>query len=140
MKFLNVILFACLLCGNGAIAQKNETPANIKAAFSKNYTSATKVKWEKEGDKFEASFLLGGKKMSAVYNTNGIVEETETKIAVAELPANAQKYALKKGSIKEAAKIVGADGNVKYEAEVKGKDLIFDSNGNFIEEKSEDKH
>ena len=34
--------------------------------------------------------------------------------------------------IKEASKITLADGTLHYEAEVNGRDLIFDANGNFI--------
>ena len=32
------------------------------------------------------------------------------------------------------AKITKANGEMIYEAEIKGKDLLFDMNGNFIEE------
>ena len=136
MKSIIIILVAALLCGTCAIAQqKKDAPSDIKATFAKAYSRATKVKWEKEGDKYEASFVLNGKEMSVLYNSNGTAEETETKIAVTELPAKAKAYALSKGNVKEAAKIVTASGTVKYEAEVKGKDLIFDDKGNFLEEK-----
>lgn len=135
-------MIAALLCGNSALAQKNEVPSDIKMAFLKKYPSATKVKWEKEKGKYETSFLLGGKEMSVLYDANGTIEETETKIAVSELPAKAKNYAMSKGTIKEAARTVAANGKVKYEAEVKGKDLTFDDKGNFLEEtveKDEDK-
>jgi len=36
--------------------------------------------------------------------------------------------------IKEAAKITDAKGVVTYEAEVTGKDLIFDASGKFLKE------
>jgi len=138
MKSIIIILVAALLCCNSAFAQqKNEVPASIKADFSKKYPAATEVKWEKEAGKYETSFMLDRKEMSVLYNANGAVEETETKIAVSELPTKAKTYALSKGSIKETAKIVTANGGVKYEAEVKGKDLIFDDKGNFLEEKVE---
>ena len=42
------------------------------------------------------------------------------------------KKTYKEDEVKEASKITDANGTVTYEAEVKGKDLIFDSNGNFI--------
>lgn len=137
MKSIIIILVAGLLCSNGAIAQKNEVPSIVKTTFSKKYPTATKIKWEKEGKKYETSFLLNGKDMSVLFDANGEIEETETKIAVSELPRKAQSYAISKGTIKEAAKIVASNGKVKYEAEVKGKDLIFDEKGNFLEEKIE---
>ena len=137
MKSIIIILTAALLCGNSALAQKNNVPSDIKTAFSKKYPSATKVKWEKERSKYETSFLLNGKEMSVLFDTYGAIEETETKIAASELPAKAKNYVISKGRIKEAARIVAANGKVKYEAEVKGRDLIFDDKGNFLEEKVE---
>jgi hypothetical protein len=138
MRSKFIVLFAAVICGNMALAQKNaDVPANIKAEFAKKYPTATKVKWEKEEGKYESSFFVGKKEMSVLYTPNGVLEETETKISVAELPAKAQKYAKQKGAIKEAAKIEMANGTIKYEAEVKGKDLLFDDKGNFLEEKAE---
>jgi hypothetical protein len=51
------------------------------------------------------------------------------------LPASIADYVAKnyKGEkIKEAAKLKMANGDINYEAEVKGMDLIFDANGKFI--------
>jgi hypothetical protein len=36
--------------------------------------------------------------------------------------------------VKEAAKITQADGAIMYEAEVNGKDLIFDASGKFVKQ------
>ena len=60
-------------------------------------------------------------------------EETETSMNVKNLPKNIISYVAQKkyGTIKEAAKIVKADGSIIYEAEVKSGDLVFDHNGNF---------
>ena len=41
------------------------------------------------------------------------------------------------GKIKEAAKIVNADGTITYEAEVKKGDVMFDQNGNFLKLKED---
>lgn len=130
-----IILCVAMLCTLGATAQKNAPiPANVKSAFSKAYTHATKVKWEKEDGNYEVSFTNGADQMSVVYNNNAVAEETETAIAIDKLPANARKYAEAKGKIKEAALILKADGSKVYEAEVNGKDLIFDMSGAFIKE------
>jgi hypothetical protein len=126
-----VIIAAMLLSSSSIFAQKeSKIPANVKAAFAKQYPSVGKVKWEKEKSKFEASFETGGKHMSLLYNPDASVAETETQIPVDQLPAAAKKYAESKGKIKEAAIIVRADGSQVYEAEVHGKDLIFDKDGN----------
>jgi len=136
MKSIIKILVAALLCSAGAYAQ-TEVPQAIQAKFSKVYPSAKKVKWEEEKGKYEVSFSHNGKEMSALYSAAGVLEETETEIPVAELPEKARTYAAAKGKIKEAAKIVLASGVVKYEAEVKDRDLLFDEKGNFLEEKTE---
>ncbi len=77
--------------------------------------------------------------MSATYTSAGILEETETDMKVSDLPATIAQYVKSnyKGlSIKEAAMIIR--GNEKlYEAEVKGKDLLFDQQGPFIKEEKD---
>ena len=131
------ILITTLFCVINLKAEDKKTsniPAAVTAAFSKEYAAAPKVKWEKERGSYEASFTMDGKKMSAVYAAKGNKEETETSIAIIKLPEAARKYAEAKGKIKDAAEIVKADGIVIYEAQVNGKDLIFDRTGKFIKE------
>ena len=68
-------------------------------------------------------------------DASGNILETEVEINMDNLPANAKSYISKNYAgqkIKESAKITDSKGAVTYEAEVNGKDLIFDSNGNFI--------
>jgi hypothetical protein len=58
-------------------------------------------------------------------------------IKVSELPGSVMQYITahhKGASVKEAAKITKANGEVNYEAEVKGMDLIFDATGKFLKE------
>lgn len=117
-------------------------PAAAKAAFTKAYTGASKVKWSKEKSGYEVNFIQGGKEMSAVYDAKGTLMETEVDMKVSELPVAATDYIkqhYKGAAIKEAAKITKANGEVNYEAEVNKKDIIFDANGKFLkEEKDED--
>jgi len=110
-----------------------EAPAAVKKAFQKDFPN-TKAEWEDENGKFEGSFRYKGQEMSAVYNAQGILEEKETEIKVAQLPAAVSSYIAKNklGKIKEAAKITKADGTVMYEAEVAEGDALFDSKGSFI--------
>lgn len=120
-----------------ACAQKidaSKVPAVVKAAFAKQYPGVA-AKWEKEAGLFEAGFKQKGHEMSALYDANGMMKESEMEIKVADLPASVVKYVnenYKGKKIKEGAKITRADGTVNYEAEVSGKDLIFDANGKFI--------
>jgi len=122
-----------------ACAQKLDAakvPAAVKASFTKQYPGVT-PKWEMEDGKYEASFKKGSEAMSAMFEPNGTFTESEADIKVAALPAAVLAYIKEhyKGKIiKEGAKITKADGTVNYEAEVNGKDVIFDMNGNFLKE------
>jgi hypothetical protein len=140
MKFIKTtaaILIATSI-GVAAIAQKNnstQVPSAVKIAFAKAYPSVKTVKWEKEKGDFEAGFKQGSKELSAVFKADGTQVESELEINTATLPATIIVYVKQhyKGAvIKEAAKITKANGEVNYEAEVKGKDLLFDNSGKFI--------
>lgn len=128
-------IFGILLIAGGMAtavhAQKlnvAKVPAPVIAAFTKLH-AGTKVKWEMEKQDYEAGFTLNGKETSEVYSAKGVLLETETAIKPTELPA-AVLAKLKGAKIAEAAKITKANGTIYYEAEVKGKDLLFDANGN----------
>ena len=133
-----MILVALMLANMPVFAQKmdaSKVPAPAQASFSKSFPGIKDAKWEKENGNYEANFKQDGKKMSALFDTNGAWLETETVIQVNELPANVADYIAKnyKGAkIREAAKLKMPNGDTNYEAEVNGKDLIFDANGKFI--------
>lgn len=113
-----------------------KVPIVVKAAFAKQYPGIT-TKWEKEDGQYEASFKQHGNSSSTTYKANGTFIESEIDIKVTELPASVLSYIkehYKGKTIKEAAKITKADGTVNYEAEVNGKDVIFDAKGNFLKE------
>jgi hypothetical protein len=136
--FIAIALTASL----AACAQRMKeaaVPAAVKDAFRNTYTNAREVKWEKEGDNFEAEFEIGETDQSAVYSVTGYLIETEIEIKTEELPAAAREYVGKNHKdvkIKEAARITNAEGNVSYEAEIKGRDLLFDHDGKFIKEEA----
>jgi hypothetical protein len=141
MKKRVIIALALFSSIAGFSQEKKETseknvkaPEAAKAAFMKAYPSASKVKWEKEGQDFEVNFMQGKKEMSAVYNASGVLQETEEEINVKELPASVQDYvkAHYKGSISEATKITKSNGDINYEAEVNKVDVVFDKEGKFI--------
>lgn len=140
------ILLAAMLTLSLASAQNTQDktiPAIVKTTFQKNYPAAKKIKWEKENGNYEAEFELKGTGYSVVFDTLGNIMETEMEISVDSLPADAKAYVAKNHSgqkIKEVEKITDAKGTVTYKAEIKGKELIFDSNGNFIREETEQDH
>lgn len=135
---IKILLIAFIATtGFCATAQKlkaSKVPEIVKASFAKQYPGITAA-WEKEGGKYEAGFKKNSSTMSALFEPNGTMTESEISIKASVLPVAALAYVKKhyKGkSIKEGAKITKADGTINYEAEVNGKDVIFDAKGNFL--------
>lgn len=117
--------------------QDKDVPAAVKTTFQKSYPTTKEVKWEKEGDKYEASFDVNKVDNSVLFNANGNIIETEVEIELNQLPSGILEYVKTHYSgqkVKEGAKITDTKGVVTYEAEIKGLDLLFDSNGKFIKE------
>ncbi len=137
MKKAMIIAAVGLLLSGAVQAQKideSKVPAGAKNGFAKAFPGV-KAKWEKEDGDFEAGFTKDGKKMSAVFAADGTWKETETAMVASALPQSIQQYVKKNypdEKVKEGAEIKKADGTILYEAEIKGKDLIFDAKGTFI--------
>lgn len=133
-----LLLFAFIgVTGFSATAQKlsaSKVPDVVKSSFAKQYPGAA-AKWEKESGKFEAEFKKHNQTMSALFEADGTMTESEISIKVPDLPTAVITYVkdhYKGKTIKEGAKITKANGTINFEAEVDGKDLIFDAKGNFL--------
>ncbi len=128
------IAFIATICFAQKMQEKN-VPVKVTATFQKQYPTATAVKWDKEDDKYEASFTLDNVSNSLLMDAQGSIIETEVVIELNLLPNGVLDYAKKNYAnkkVKGAAKITDASGIVTYEVEIKGTDLFFDSNGKFI--------
>lgn len=118
--------------------KEKDVPAAVKSAFVKKYPNATKVSWEKEKGNYEANW--GGKSgedNSAVYTPSANFVEIVVAIPVNQLPESVVSFISKKypaEKIREAGIVTDATGKKMYEAEIKGKDLIFDEKGTFLKE------
>ena len=135
---INFLLFALIVTKVfSADAQKilpSQIPDVVKASFAKQYPGVTAT-WEKEGNKYEAGFKKNNQLTSALFEENGIMTESEVIIKISELPTNVLAYIkqhYKGKTIKEGSKITKADGTINFEAEVGGKDIIFDAKGKFL--------
>lgn len=136
---LTAILFAL---SSVTFAQENESnqrfnvPSIVKTTLYKKYPEAKTVTWEKENGNYEANW--GGKSgedNSVQFTPSGSFIEIVKAMPVNELPQPVFTYVkqhYKEVKITEAGKVTDAAGKTSYEAEVKGKDVIFDENGNFI--------
>lgn len=131
----NIALVALLattisIAGFAQKMASNKVPAAVKQAFEKAYPSAKSTKWDKEGKDYEASFEQGKEELSVVFDVKGQVLEVEKEVAFSALPAAVQA-ALKGKKVKETT-IITKGGKTMYEAEVGGKDLMFDGQGKAI--------
>ncbi|MPR35707.1 PepSY-like domain-containing protein [Salmonirosea aquatica] len=134
MKRMIIVTLLAASVTLGANAQKitaAKVPDIVRTAFINTYPKAKEVAWEKEksGD-YEANFEQDQEEMSVVYNKLGVALEVETEIAVSGLPVAVQN-ALKGKKIKEAARITKG-GKTYYEAELGGKDFLFDASGKAV--------
>ncbi|MBS1916336.1 MAG: PepSY-like domain-containing protein [Bacteroidetes bacterium] len=108
-----------------AIATQAQTkaPNAVTTAFSTQFPNSTNVHWGKENAKeYEANFKLNGINMSANYDLNGNLKETETEIAVKDLPEAVIKSIKTKypnAIISGADRIEKAGGKIIYEADIK---------------------
>jgi hypothetical protein len=131
----SAMLFAMTACAQ-KIARK-DVPEALRSTLQGKYPAAQVISWEKEDTNYEAVFELRDSQMSVLMDPAGNILETETEIDPGRLPESVVAYVELNYSgqrIRGAAKITYADGTVNYEAELKGKDLIFDVCGVFIQE------
>ncbi|MDP3442950.1 MAG: PepSY-like domain-containing protein [Ignavibacteria bacterium] len=133
-----IFLLAAVASVSFASAQKvsdKDVPAVVKSTLQKNYPNAKELKWEKENSNYEAGFKIKQTDYSVLLAASGNIVETEVAIAITVLPTSVNTYVARNypgKKIKEAAKITDAKGVITYEAEVNGKDLIFDNSGKFL--------
>ncbi|MCB0728349.1 MAG: PepSY-like domain-containing protein [Ignavibacteria bacterium] len=136
---LAILLFPLMLSAQ-------DIPSNVKQKVKTIYPDAQDIKWDVEGKgQYEAEFKIDGVQTALLFDSEASLIETETKIAVSELPSKVRDYISSEyagKSITEAAKIIDSKGNLKYEAEItegkKSKDILFDQNGNVIKKADTD--
>jgi hypothetical protein len=134
--FILPVIFAFAVSANAQDIKTEDVPAVVKDALMKKHPKATKVSWEKEKGNYEANW--GGKSgedTSVQFTPAGAFVEEVNAIPVNQLPAKVATYVKSHYNgtkIKEAGKVTDASGKHLFEAEIKGKDLIFDENGKFV--------
>ena len=118
------------------VGKKIKVPASISMALYKKYPEAKKVTWEKENGNYEANW--GGKSgedNSVQFTPSGSFVEIVKAISVSDLPKSVLIYVKQHyngAKISEAGRVTDANKKLFYEAEIHGKDVIFDEYGNFV--------
>jgi Putative beta-lactamase-inhibitor-like, PepSY-like len=114
----------------------SQVPAPVKAALQSKYPDSRHVTWEKENGNFEANWGgRSGEDNSVQFSPAGKFIEQVKAIPITQLPPAAVTYIklhYKGAPISEAGRVTDARGKIRFEAEVKRKDLLFDEDGKFI--------
>lgn len=108
-------------------------PAAVKINFDKE-NPGVPATWKMENGLYEASYKVAGRTFSFLYDPSGLLNRRESQIGTSDLPASVRAYVAEhyKGQmIREARRIIHADGTIDYEVEVAAGDFLFDANGNF---------
>ncbi len=138
---LLIIMAAFITQAQAQKVNAKDVPAPVTNAFNVSHPNQKDVDWSKDGKNYEAEFDMNKEDVSITYDVTGKLLDTEVEMAASALPASIQTYVVKHykdHEIKEASKTTDFNGVVTYEAQVKGMDLIFDANGNFIKSVKKD--
>ena len=136
VAFILPAIFALAVNANAQDIKTKDVPSVVKEALAKKYPKATRLSWEKEKGNYEANW--GGKSgedTSVQFTPAGAFVEEVNAIPVSQLPAEVAAYVKSHyngAKIREAGKVTDASGKHFFEAEIKGKDLIFDESGKFV--------
>jgi hypothetical protein len=142
MKKLILILSLIWLggCSEAQTLKESQVPAEVTGAFHKIHPELKEYKWFLEDGNYEAEYHIDKMEAAVTFDTKGNLVETEKEIPVKDLPPAIADYVSKNysgASIKEASEITNATGVKTFEAEIKGKDLVFDEKGNFLKEEKD---
>lgn len=120
--------------------QEVQVPASVTTAFTTQFPKARRVEWsmEKPGE-FEVEFKLSGVESAALFDSTGILLETEAAIKEKELPSAVAATLAKDFAgykFDECEKATTAKGEVTFEMEAKkAKEeyiISFDANGTLL--------
>jgi hypothetical protein len=112
-------------------ANMPDVPELVQKRYKMVFPEGKNPKWELEKGRFEVTFMQHGSETSAVFDSLGSVEKTETIVDLASLPDLAKQFIADSvyGEITEVSIVIDAYGNTMYQAEVNGQDYLFANNG-----------
>jgi len=117
-------------------------PPAVVTAFYEKYPAADSVRWGKINCcDYEAEFVLDAKKLTALYNTEGMWQETAIKISLKDLPAAVSKgfnkeFGSKKISAAYSLEMIGEKKlfyKIEFRKGLNFTDAVFSSEGKLEE-------
>jgi hypothetical protein len=115
--------------------KEKEVPVAVKESCMKTFPGATDVRWMKEENEYECTFMKMGSLMNCKMSKMGKVLETGEEIKQSALPASILSYLNlhhKNEALTSIFKVKSNMGKIMYEMEVKGKEMTFDEKGKLI--------
>lgn len=130
-----IAMMGIFAMANAQKCSSTDVPSAARDAFSRSHPGVEDVDWNKDGNNYLAKYEIDKNDMSCCYDNSGKLLESKEEIKESKLPEGALAYVnanCKADDIKESTKVTDSKGNVTYEVKVKGKHLIFDSNGKLL--------
>lgn len=118
-------------------------PKAVKDALMAAHPDAQNVKWEKEGKNWEGEFQRNGREISVEISADGTILATESELKNGEYPSAINDYLASNFADYELEEVmkVESNGTLGYEVEIevneKGREMLFDANGQFQKNVSE---
>ena len=140
-KMKNIIFITLIVLSVcEAEAQKcksKNVPFSITNAFKQTHPTIQKTHWGKDEMNYQVTYVEHNAPVSITYDPLGKMIITETQISVEQLPVSVTQYVEKnypQDIYEDVAKITDADNSIAYEVQIKNTALIFDAQGNFVQE------
>ncbi len=140
MKAASIFLSVLFLTATCSPSKKEITAStSVQEAFKRLHPNATILEWKDESPTWEAKYQEGDVMGAVSFDTAGTVTETELVISQELLPnfEGIQDYITTNypgEKVQRYEKITTADGKITFEIQINGKELVFDSDGKFLEE------
>jgi hypothetical protein len=138
MKTL-ILMIAIMGLVSGSYAQ-NLMPADVPPAVVKSFTKTNpkvdQVEWSKTGDFYKATFADDKTGKAVYYDAAGKVKQSEMQVSISQLPTPILKYVNDNHPsdvVKLSSKVTNSKGKSTYRLKVKDSELVFDSNGKYME-------
>lgn len=112
-----------------------DVPVTVTNAFAKAYPTITDADWNKDGNNYAVNYTEYKLGKSITWDVSGDLIGTNEEIIISALPIKLMVYVKNNYSeniVKVASKNTDAHGKVTYKTEIKGMNLFFDSQGNFL--------
>lgn len=148
-KFYNTVfgfaIVALSACGNAkeeeATIEITTVPEAVLTSFKERFITGTDIKWHKREANYAVEFTQGESNFDATFLPDGELIEVEAEVRVDMIPNTLTDYIsikYKDATILEADRVMNNEGNfyeVEIEQDGQEKELVFDTEGNFIKEK-----